>query len=426
MSIGNNLFIGVSGLMAHGEAISVVGDNIANVSTVGFKSSRAGFADVLGGTVAQSRVGAGVRMNDVQANFGQGTLQQTGGVLDLAVNGRGFFAVRGNHGGLPGTYYTRDGRFNIDNQGFIVNPEGLRLQGYPVDITGTQTLLGDIELGNLVSQPAATTLVDTAVNLDAASVPPLPFDPADPNDTSNFATSTTVFDSLGAAHRVDMYFRTNGGGNWEWHALVDGAELTGGLPGIGTEIATGTLQFNTNGELDIETTTASSADFVGATPAQAIVFDFGDAITTDVGTGLGGSTQFAGASTVTLTSQNGHGFGALVDIQVTEDGIVNGLFSNGENRPVARVALAIFAAEEELTRAGDQLFRENSKSGQALVDAAANGGRGTIVGGTLEQSNVDLTNELVHLIAFQRAFQANVKTVTVADEMLLEVANLKR
>ena len=426
MSISNNLFIGVSGLTAHGSAISVVGDNIANVSTIGFKASRAGFADVLGGTVAQSRLGGGVRMNGVQADFGQGTLQQTGGILDLAVNGRGFFAVRGNHDGLPGTYYTRDGRFNVDNEGYIVNPEGLRLQGYQVNINGTQTQLDDILLGNLVSQPSATTRVDMALNLDSSAVPPLPFDPADPNATSNFATSTTVYDSLGNGHRVDLYFRTSGGGSWEWHALVDGAELNSGQAGVATEIATGTISFTTSGELDVETTIASSADFLNAAPGQAITFDFGDAITTDAGTGLAGSTQFAGASTVTATTQDGHGFGALVDIQVGEDGTVNGLFSNGQNRPVARVALAIFAAEEKLVRAGEQLFRDNVDSGQPLIDAATNGGRGSVVGGSLEQSNVDLTNELVNLIAFQRAFQANVKTVTAADEMLAEVANLKR
>lgn len=426
MSIWNNLYIGVSGLTAHGSAIGVVGDNIANVSTVGFKGSRAGFADVLGSTSGASRLGGGVRMDGAQVTFGQGSLQRSGAPLDLAVTGRGFFVVRGSHDGLPGTYYTRDGRFTTDADGYIVNPEGLRMQGYPYDVTGVQGQIGDIQLGTMVSQPSPTTQVDMELNLDPSAPLVGPFLPDDPNETSNFATSTTVYDSIGAAHRVDLYFRNNGGGAWEWHALVDGGELNGGVAGTATEVASGTLQFTTNGALDAENTTPSSIDFLNATGGQAITFDFGDAITTDLGTGLEGSTQFSGASTVNAASQDGFGFGSLVDVQVAENGMIDGLFSNGQQRPVARVALATFAAEDSLHRAGEQLFRETLESGQALVDSAATGGRGAVVGGALESSNVDLTNELVTLIAYQRAFQANVKTVTTADEMLVEVANLKR
>ncbi|HWM88595.1 MAG TPA: flagellar hook protein FlgE [Kofleriaceae bacterium] len=427
MSIWNNLYIGISGLTAHGSAISVVGDNIANVSTVGFKASRAGFADVMGGMVGSSRLGAGVRMEGAQLGFSQGVLQQTGAVLDLAVRGDGFFVVSGNHDGIPATYYTRDGRFGLDNDGYVINSEGLRLQGYgftPAGVQGTQ--LGDMQLGSMQSAPLASTRVDMRLNLDSASVPPAAFLPADPNNTSNFATSTTVYDSLGNAHRVDLYFRHGGGGQWDWHALVDGAELTGGIPGDATEIATGSLTFNTNGALDIEAPGLSSANFLNATQGQAITFDFGDAITTDLGTGMAGTTQFAGASTVNAATQDGFGAGALVDVVVAENGVIEGLFSNGQRREVARVALATFAAQDKLERAGSQLFRESTASGSALVDAAATGARGSVSSGTIEASNVDLTNELVTLISFQRAFQANVKTVQTADEMLAEVANLKR
>jgi flagellar hook protein FlgE len=426
MSIWNNLFIGISGLDAHGTAISVVGDNIANVSTVGFKASRAGFSDVMGGMVGSARLGAGVRMDGSLTNLEQGVLQQTGGVLDLAVRGRGFFVVGGNHNGIDSTYYTRDGRFAMDNEGQVVNHEGLRLQGYLFSAAGVQgTQLGSLNLGSMQSAPVPSTSVQMKLNLESSSVAPGTFDAADPNTTSNFTTSTTVYDSLGNTHRVDLYFRSDGAGTWDWHGLVDGAQV-GGVAGTPTEIANGTLTFNTSGALDVETLNASSANFTGATPGQAITFDFGDAITTDAGTGLAGTTQFSGASVVNSTSQNGFGAGSLVDIVVDENGTIDGLFSNGQRREVARVALATFAADDQLERAGTALFRETTASGQALVDSAATGARGSISAGTVETSNVDLTNELVTLIAYQRAFQANVKTVQTADEMLQEVANLKR
>jgi len=426
MTISNNLYIGISGLDAHGNAISVVGDNIANVSTVGFKASRAGFADVIGGMAGSSRLGAGVRMDGATTNFAQGTLQQTGSVLDLAVLGRGFLVVQGNHQGIDSTYYTRDGRFGMDNQGFVVNQEGLRLQGYTINTAGVQsTQLGSLDLGAMQSAPLATANVNMKLNLDSSAVSPGQFLTTDPAGTSNFATSTTVYDSLGNTHRVDLYFRTDGAGTWDWHALVDGAELNNGQPGA-NEIASGTLTFNTAGALDVETPAGSSVDFLGATAGQAINFDFGDAITTDLGTGLAGTTQFAGASVVNAITQDGFGAGTLVDVVVDENGTIDGMFSNGQRRQVARVALATFAADDQLERAGNQLFRETTASGQALVDSAATGERGSVSSGSIESSNVDLTNELVTLIAFQRAFQANVKTVQTADEMLNEVANLKR
>jgi flagellar hook protein FlgE len=427
MSIFTSLWTGASGLEAHGEAISVVGDNIANVSTTGFRGSRATFEDVLGGTAPNGqRFGAGVRTGGVETLFGQGSIQSTGVDLDLAIRGDGFFVVRGNHDGVEGSYYTRDGRMHLDNQGFVSNPEGMRLQGYTIDAAGQMAAApGDLQLSG-TSPPVATANVTMAANLDANAPVPPPWDPADPSGTSSFSSTVTVYDSVGNPHRADVYFRNNGGGAWEWHAMVDGGELTGGTPGTPTEIADGNLTFTTDGALDTETVNASSASFVGATPNQAIAFDFGDAITTDGGTGMAGSTQFAGASNVTAQSQDGFGSGSLVDISIADDGTITGLFSNGQSRPMARVALASFQAETGLRRAGSQLFVETGESGEALVAAAATGGRGAVSGGALEASNVDIGNELVTLIAYQRAFSANAKTVTTADEMLAEVTNLKR
>ncbi len=428
MSISSSLFTGASGLGAHGDAISIVGDNIANASTTGFKSSRATFEDVLGGTGANGqRYGNGVRMGGPELQFGQGSIQQTGKPLDFAVRGNGFFVVSGNHDGQTGNFYTRDGDFVLDTTGTIVNPEGLKLQGYTINAQGqVSTTLGDLKIGGQ-SAPNATTTLTMKMNLDSgAATPALPWSAADPANTSNYQTSATVYDSLGATHRVDLYFRNDGPGGWEWHAMVDGADLTGGTKGTPTEIAAGTLAFDGNGALDsVATTTASSASFTGATPNQAVAFNFGDPIATG-GTGVAGATQAAGASNVTGVTQDGYAAGTLADVITDSDGTITGVFDNGQSRPIARLALATFQSNEGLRRSGNQLFSESHDSGQALVGQAGSASRGAISSGSLESSNVDLSNELVTMIAYQRAFQANAKTVTTADEMLLEVSNLKR
>ncbi|HSS00252.1 MAG TPA: flagellar hook protein FlgE [Kofleriaceae bacterium] len=426
MSITNSLYIGVSGLQAHGEAISVVGDNIANASTIGYKRNRAEFADMLGGEINGQRLGGGVRMPGTQTMWEQGAVTQTGGSLDLAIRGGGLFIVKGNHGGQNAQYYTRDGRFNLDNQGFVTNQQGLRLQGFAIDGSGTRALTaGDLPLGARQSPPVASTASTMAVNLDANAPAMPPFDPANPNTTSNFATSETVYDSLGAAHHVDVFFRSQGAGAWEFHAMVDGADLTGGTPGAATEIANGSLTFNAFGALDTQAVNASSADFVNANPGQAIAFNFGDDIATG-GTGIAGSTQNAAPSSVLSLDVDGHSAGKLTNIQISDDGKIRGLFDNGDKIDIAQLALADFANEEGLNRVGDGLVMETPTSGKPVIDVPGTGARGAVSSGALEASNVDLGNELVTLIAYQRAFQANAKTVTTADEMMADINNLKR
>ena len=426
MSIWSSLYTGRSGLTAHGDAINVVGDNIANVSTVGFKSGSANFNDVLGRRIPGGQsIGAGVKMGSVSQAFGQGSFIQSGGSLDYAIQGGGFFEVAGEHNGVENNYYTRNGRFSLNADGLVVNEDGLRLQGYQIDANGDPVgAPGDIEIGGQ-SNPVATTAVDFDANLDPNATGAGPWDPLDPTNTADYQTSMTVYDSLGNAHDVQMFFVNNGGGAWEWHAMVDGAALNGGTPGTLTEIADGNLTFDSNGNLDTEVVNASSADFLGATPGQAIQFDFGDAITTDGGTGSG-SSQVAGPSTVESVSQDGREPGQLLDIITADDGTISGLYSNGETEPLAMVAVASFRSPENLQRQGDQLWVASRDSGQALLGEPGTSGRGAIASNALEGSNVDLGDELVTLIAYQRAFQSNARTITTADEMLTEVANLKR
>ena len=425
MTITNSLYIGISGLQAHGDAISVVGDNIANASTIGYKRDRASFSDMLGGELDAQRLGGGVRLAGTQTLWDQGAVTQTGNPLDLAIRGGGMFVVKGNHGGQTAQYYTRDGRMHLDNQGFVVNQQGLRLQGFTIDPTGTRALApSDLPLGARESPPAATTTANMTLNLDANAVTPPAWDPLNPNTTSNYATSATVYDSLGAAHHVEVFFRSQGAGAWEYHAMVDGGDLAGGVKGTLTEIGTGTLLFNSAGALQSQTT-AGTANFVNATPGQAIAFTFGDDIASG-GTGLAGTTQFAGASAVNGLDIDGRAAGKLTDIVISDDGKIRGVFDNGDKIELAQVALADFASEQGLERAGDGLTVETAASGRPLIDVPGTGARGAVSAGAVEASNVDLSNELVTLIAFQRAFQANAKTVTTADEMMQDINNLKR
>ncbi|HJL19069.1 MAG TPA: flagellar hook protein FlgE [Sandaracinaceae bacterium LLY-WYZ-13_1] len=431
MSIMRSLNTAASGIRSHSEALSVTGDNIANVNTVGFKRSRANFQDVLGrsiaGAGAMDQAGGGSQVGSIQQMWAQGALMTTDSPTDLALNGNGFFVVDGNVGGVQGQYYTRAGQFQIDAEGYMVSGDGLRLQGYPADATGSLSgTLGDLQVEGGTLSANATTEVDLAANLDSEAEVPPAWDPTDPEGTSNFSTTVTAYDSLGNAHEVTVYYRKSGANSWEWHAMADGGELTGGTAGEPTEGASGTLTFTTDGALDTETTTASSWDFVGATAGQTIEFDHGDSITTDGGTGQAGTTQYASPSSVIGLSQDGYGAGEVAGISIAQDGTITGVFTNGQRRTLGQVAVADFASVDGLERAGQGLWVETQESGEALVGAAGSGGRGAVVAGALEGSNVDLAREFVDLIAYQRGFSANSRIVTTADEMYTELVNLKR
>ena len=412
MTIGNSLWIGVSGLMAHGEAISTVGDNIANVSTVGFKRSRASFGDLLGGELNNSRLGGGVYLGGNQSIWQQGTLAQTGNPLDVGISGNGMFVVSGSHAGRDGQFFTRDGRFKLDAGGTLVDMHGMRVQGYSITNGTRATATGDLVLGGQQTPPVATTTAALTLNLDSNS-PAGTYDPLDPNGSSSYSTPVTVYDSLGAPHQATVHFTKTPANDWEWHATVDGAEV-GGTAGTPVEIANGTLAFDTSGNLATQTTVTSSASFTNAAANQAIAFDFT------------GTTQNSGSSVISASTVDDRSAGSLIDVKINPDGTIEGIYDNGDTLAIAQLALADFANNEGLERQGDGLYAETRASGQPLIDVAGSGGRGSLMSGALEQSNVDLSAELVQLIAYQRAFQANSKTVTTADEMMLEVTNLKR
>ena len=413
MSLLSSLSTGTTGLASASAELAVVGDNIANANTVGFKSERAAFADALAQTVigGQGQIGLGSRLQAVQKVLTEGSLSNTGVATDLALQGTGFFEVRGTAAdGRQGSFLTRAGQFTVDNTGYLVSLDGLRVQGYPADAIGNVTsALGDLQVGNASSAPRPTAAVTIKGNLQSDAIPPavLPFDPALPTATSNFSTSATVYDSLGADHQVQTYFTKTGAGTWTWNALTD-------VGGVVTPAGNGGLAFDNLGNLTTVPTTGTGAfNPVGAAPLNFSI-DFA------------GISQFSGASATTFIGQDGYSSGQLSSIQIDKTGTIQGIFTNGQTRPIGQVGIARVAAPDQLERTGGNLYAMTRASGQAVMGAAGTGGRAFISSGTLEQSNVDIADQFVRMITAQRNFEANSKTITTADQLLSELIAMKR
>jgi flagellar hook protein FlgE len=438
MSIVSALYTGSSGLQTLGGSLQIIGNNIANINTIGFKASRAEFADLLsqnlGGSALGSQVGRGVKLTGVKNIFTQGAFQSTARVTDLAISGNGFFVVRDDQTNL----YTRAGQFGLNADGYLVNLDNLFVQGFVYDSTGVNTgVIGDINLSSLTTPPQQTGTVTISANLDASAVPPTaPFDPTDAAATSNFSTSLSVYDSLGNSHVITIYFEKSNDPtipdvvtdrSWKWHAVVDGADIVGGTAGTPTEIFSGTATFNTDGSLRTVTQNAGTVDFAnGAAAGQTIAFNFGTptGIAGTGGTGLDGTTQFAGPQVVNFQQQDGFAQGQLQAIDITSDGVVTGVFSNGRSRAVAQIALANFQNPEGLFKMGNNLYAESTVSGLPTLGQPDTGGLGSVASSSLELSNVDLTNEFVAMITNQRGFQANSRVIVVGDELLQDIVNL--
>ncbi len=427
MSIVSTMYTGVSGLTAEGDALGVVGDNIANSNTVGFKSQRAVFEDMLGRSVSATGAGAGVRMSSVQQLFTEGALTSTGISTDLSIGGDGFFVVSGAVNGVQGSFYSRAGQFNVDAKGALVNAQGLAVQGYGVNKDGTfSPAVTGINVPVSALAPQATTKMSMVANLDSSATPPNPpFDVTKAAATSNFSTAMSVTDSLGKSHNLNVYFENTGAGQWNYHVVSDGGDLAGGTAGVPQEIGGGNFQFGSDGTLTSNTVgTPIAANFVNATAGQAIALNFGST-TAGGGSGTDGMTQFAAPSSVSSQGADGYSSGDLTGVSIDGNGVVTGNYSNGQKLGIAKLAVAKFNSNEGLARAGENLWSASVGSGAAALGSAGVGGRGSTTAGTLEGSNVDIASQMVELISHQRAFQANSKTITTADEMMQDLVNLK-
>jgi flagellar hook protein FlgE len=408
MGILTSLFSAVSGLNTYGNAMSVIGNNIANVGTVGFKSSSTSFADLvsasLGGGSTTGQVGLGVFLNDVQTSFTQGSLSNTGNTLDLAIDGNGFFQLADNAGTVS---YSRAGQFKVNNLGQIVDPSDRFLQGYQATATGVVLgTVGNITLSTATIAPQATGTATVEANLNAAAtVPTAAFDVTDAT-TYNFSNGITVYDTLGAQHQLRMYYVKDVAANtWNLHSQIDGGATT----------AQTDLVFNSSGVLTgggAQTFTLPIAG--GAATPLTVAMDF-SAI-----------TQFGSASNLTNQTQDGFASGSFQSLSIDSEGRVVAQFTNGQTRTLAQVVLSRFTNPDGLTRSGENGFAETVDSGAPLAGAPTNNGLGRLISQTIEQSNVDLGKEFVDMIITQRAFQANSRAITTSDEMLQELVNLKR
>ncbi len=423
MSLLTALHTGVSGLRSYGDSLQVISDNIANVNTPAFKAARAEFADLISqtinGSAGRSQLGRGVQLAGITTSFEQGSLANTDRLTDLAINGNGFFLVQKDNQQL----YTRNGQLTLNNQGQLVNSQGMNLIGYQYGPDGRALgTLGPLQFANSQLSPQMTGDVKVHANLNSSS-PVTTFDPTDAIGTSNFSTALSVYDSLGNSHTMHIYFNKTGDNAWAWHGLMDGSEVMGGTPGEAMELAGGTLTFTANGALQAATTDQSSFNFTGN--PQAISFDFGSAIA-DGGNGLTGSTQFASPNFINSQSQDGLPAGSLTSVAVDGKGIVSGVYSNGRTIPIGQIALANFPNLNGLYKTGSGLYQETLGSGVPVIGQPDSGGLGTISAYSLELSNVDLAKEFVDMISTQRAYQANSRVITVGDQLLSELINIVR
>jgi len=390
----------LSGLNAASTNLDVVGNNLANSQTVGFKGSSVQFADVYTGALA----GQGTRVAAVLQDFSDGTLESTGRTLDLGINGSGFF--RFTQGGE--VLYSRNGQLTLTREGYLENAQGARLTGFPAGVgTGGQPEILQVPAGAMAATP--TTEVEASFNLDTTvdiiDRATTAFSATDA-DSYSYANTGTAYDSLGVQHTMTTYFTKTADNTWEVRVALDGTEDT---------VNVGQLIFNTNGTLDAASSSFPTYAFTpggGADPLNfTIDFD--------------GSTQFGNDFNLDSLNQNGYAAGALVGIGFDEAGNIVGNYANEQSQLLGTVALANFRNPEGLSPRGDNAWVETGSSGQPLVGLSGIGQFGTLESKTVEVSNVDMTRELVDLIVAQRNYQANTQTIKVQDEVLQTAVNLR-
>jgi len=395
-----SLYSGISGLKANASTMSVIGDNIANVNTTGFKSSTVSFANIFASTLgsAENEIGRGVVLSDVVQNWQSGALENTNSNTDLSINGQGMFLVSDPRDGNQ--FFTRAGNFQFDRNNELVTQDGMLVQGYQIDPAGAVLGIGNITLPAGTNNPNETTQLNMALNLDGSAA-----------DTTTYDTTITVYDSIGSPVELTFNFVRDTVAvppEWDWSIT----------PSRGAVATTGTLTFDVNG--DLATPAADPAINVTGLTGAIDPLDI-NWILTD-----GSVTGYAGSSSKTAQSQDGYSSGSLQGIEVDEFGIFTGLYSNGVQTPFAQIALADFPSYTGLSKMGSNMYAASTSSGQPLIGTAGTAGMGSVTSGALEMSNVDLASEFVDMITTQRAFQANSRVITSSDDMLAELINIKR
>jgi flagellar hook protein FlgE len=423
---------GLSGLEASTQNLSVIGNNVANSSTVGFKSSETLFADVYANSLTgagASQVGIGVQVNSVEQQFTQGNITSSSNPLDIAINGGGFYEMS-NNGTIS---YTRNGQFQLDKNGYIVNSAGDRLQGYAVNAanvlqTGSTT---DLQINTANIPPSATTKVQAQLNLDSQDTIPVttPFSTTDPT-TYNYSSSVTIYDTLGDAHTLQTYYVKTGPtvaapagteATWNVYASLDSKEVSGATP----PTPVGTLTFNTSGALDtvaspqpivlstLNVTSGAVSPMGSNLPAAGVNLDFT------------GTTQYGALDATSALKQDGFTSGQLSSFSASANGTIVGSYTNGQSQTLGQISLASFTDPNGLQNLGNNEWAATASSGPALVGTPGSGSLGVLQSSATEDSNVDLTAQLVNMITAQEDYQANAQTIKTENDLLQTLVTLR-
>jgi flagellar hook protein FlgE len=440
MPISQALYTGVTGMSVMADGMTVVANNIANANAKGFKKDRVEFEDMLSADRSTGsgtgQLGRGALLRSIRTIHTQGGLSVTDNLTDLAIQGEGFFVVKNpssDSSDSAANFYTRVGSFVFDKDGYLAEPAGGRVMGYMAKSDGSLgSRLEEIRIDTNAIPPRKTDKVTLDLNLDARIKPSdVEFDVNNPEATSQFNHTITVFDSHGRGHAMSVFYNrveTSEGMEWKWRACfpskdVEGASLDQELV-VGP---TGSIKFDSKGNLIEETNDGVTVNFGdGAEAEQVIEFDFGKNVGEEKGNGTNATRCISAKSVTNYHSQNGYETGNIKNLKIELDGTIRGLFTNGVQRTLGALAMASFENIDGLSKAGGNKFYETRDSGPAKLGMALSGLRGSIVSSTLEESNVDLAQEFVNMIMTQRGFQANSRSITTADSMIEEVVNLRR
>ena len=437
--------IGLSGLYAANKQLDVTGNNIANVATTGFKSSRAEFADVYSATKLGSGskvIGNGVRLANVSQQFNQGDVNNTGNVLDMGIQGQGFF-VLSNNGSLT---YTRAGTFKTDKEGYVTNSDGTaRLQGYGVDANGKiiNGVLTDLRIDTSNLAPKATTSVSSTINLNSTADPiddTVIGNRFDPTLSSTFTKqfSTPIFDTQGNEHRMDQYMVKTGANTWKTYTLIDGRNMDGSLPTknlSATDPVASTITFDTSGKLvQVSTPNPPGAPtisndlkltgWIPGTVTNGVWKANGASSGGTVSVSVANTTQFNADTARSIPAQDGYATGQITNLTIDGSGVLLANFSNNQTKPIGQISLASFTNEQGLQPVGGTSWKETFASGIPGYDAPQTGTLGSVVSNSLEESNVNLTNELVELIKAQSNYQANAKTISTQSTIMQTIIQM--
>jgi len=413
--------IALSGLTADSAALDVVGNNLANLNTTGYKDSTVSFYDLLQQSVAggSTQIGGGVSAPQTERIFTQGSIQSTGGNYDAAINGNGFFVVQNPAGN---TLYTRAGNFQLDANGNLVTATGQFVQGWNAEnnVVNTSGAIGTITIpSNALQTPSATQNVELTVNLNASGVANTP--------TGTFSTTIQAVDSLGVSHTLTFNFTQSGTpGTWNYEVDIPGQDLTSGTAGTPSPVATGTLTFDANGNLTSPTAPATIAIAATGLSDGANDMNINWNLATDGGNGSPLITQYAATSAVSAATQDGVPASQVTQVSIANGGAITAQFSNGNQLVIGQLALASVSNPDSLIAVGQNNYEVGANTATPVIGVPNSGTLGTVEGGSLEASTVDIATEFTDLIVYQNSYEANSKVISVLDQVTQNLLNLQQ